>query len=89
MKALVSSRGNGLKIIVYLSIIFVMANPRFRFTRSRRDSRRANWKVNPQNFYSCPNCGKPKLPHRICLSCGFYNGKFVYLEMKKEKKEGK
>jgi len=22
----------------------------------------------------CPKCGKPVLPHRVCLSCGYYKG---------------
>jgi large subunit ribosomal protein L32 len=26
---------------------------------------------------SCPNCQAPKIPHRVCLQCGFYNGKQV------------
>jgi large subunit ribosomal protein L32 len=26
---------------------------------------------------SCPNCGEPRLPHRVCLNCGQYNGEEV------------
>jgi len=26
---------------------------------------------------TCPNCGEPKAPHRVCLKCGWYNGKKV------------
>jgi len=26
---------------------------------------------------SCTNCGKPKLTHRVCGSCGYYAGKQV------------
>lgn len=26
---------------------------------------------------TCPNCSAPRVPHRICLQCGFYNGKQV------------
>jgi len=25
----------------------------------------------------CPNCEAPRLPHRVCRNCGFYNGKQV------------
>jgi large subunit ribosomal protein L32 len=32
----------------------------------------------------CPNCGKPRIPHRVCKYCGFYNGRAV--AVKKEKK---
>jgi large subunit ribosomal protein L32 len=24
---------------------------------------------------ACPRCGAPKLPHRVCRSCGYYAGK--------------
>jgi large subunit ribosomal protein L32 len=23
---------------------------------------------------SCPNCGAPRIPHRVCLACGQYGG---------------
>ncbi|MCE9571610.1 MAG: 50S ribosomal protein L32 [Deltaproteobacteria bacterium] len=23
---------------------------------------------------ACPNCAAPRIPHRVCMSCGFYNG---------------
>jgi large subunit ribosomal protein L32 len=26
-------------------------------------------------YIHCPNCNEPTLPHRVCLSCGFYKGK--------------
>jgi large subunit ribosomal protein L32 len=25
----------------------------------------------------CPNCEEPKLPHRVCMKCGQYDGKQV------------
>lgn len=25
----------------------------------------------------CPNCGSPRIPHRVCMSCGFYGGEVV------------
>jgi large subunit ribosomal protein L32 len=24
---------------------------------------------------ACPNCGSPRLPHRVCGNCGYYNGR--------------
>jgi large subunit ribosomal protein L32 len=33
----------------------------------------------------CPHCHEPKLPHRVCLHCGYYAGKEV-LFIEKEKK---
>ncbi|MEY3284375.1 MAG: hypothetical protein RIR86_2388, partial [Acidobacteriota bacterium] len=26
---------------------------------------------------SCSNCGSMRLPHRVCPSCGFYDGRVV------------
>lgn len=66
-----------------------MPNPRFRHTPSRRDKRRANWKLNSPNITLCPKCGSVKLPHRVCLECGYYGESLVYLKKeKKEKKKG-
>lgn len=64
-----------------------MANPRFKFTPSRRDMRRAHWKTEISSVSFCPNCKQPKISHRICPSCGFYNGEFVYLKVKKKKEK--
>lgn len=25
----------------------------------------------------CPRCHEPKLPHRVCKNCGFYNGRDI------------
>lgn len=36
--------------------------------------RRAGHKVYVQD---CPNCGNPRVPHRVCLACGFYGGETV------------
>ena len=26
---------------------------------------------------SCPNCQAPRIPHRVCMACGFYDGQQV------------
>jgi len=26
---------------------------------------------------ACPNCSAPRIPHRVCMACGFYDGKAV------------
>ncbi|MDR3111870.1 MAG: 50S ribosomal protein L32 [Elusimicrobiota bacterium] len=55
-----------------------MPNPKRKHTPHRRDCRRsANSKLDVPNSSKCPNCKLPKLPHRVCSSCGFYNGKLV------------
>lgn len=54
-----------------------MAVPKGKVSKARRDKRRANWKLEAPNFVKCPNCQEYKMPHRVCPSCGFYNGKEV------------
>ena len=61
-----------------------MANPTSRHTRARRDKRRANWKISLPNITLCPDCQEPKLPHRVCLNCGSYNGKKILEVIEKE-----
>ena len=46
-------------------------------SKARRDSRRANWKLEVPGFVSCPQCHEPKLPHHVCTECGYYDGKEV------------
>ncbi|MBI4377263.1 MAG: 50S ribosomal protein L32 [Elusimicrobia bacterium] len=65
-----------------------MPNPKRKHTRSRRDSRRAqNWKLDRLSSSPCPNpeCGKLRLPHRVCPHCGYYNGKIALALKRKEK----
>jgi large subunit ribosomal protein L32 len=26
---------------------------------------------------ACKNCGAPRVPHRVCMSCGWYDGETV------------
>lgn len=54
-----------------------MPNPTHRHTRTRRDKRRANWKGQMPNISACPECKELKESHRVCLSCGAYNGRKV------------
>ncbi|MDR2771894.1 MAG: 50S ribosomal protein L32 [Elusimicrobiota bacterium] len=55
-----------------------MPNPKRKHTPHRRDSRRsANSKLDAPNPSNCPNCGLPKMPHKICPECGFYDGKLI------------
>lgn len=34
-------------------------------------------KVSRPNISPCPNCSAPMVPHRVCPSCGFYDGREV------------
>jgi large subunit ribosomal protein L32 len=54
-----------------------MAVPKRRTGKSRRDRRRANFKLTSPAVTKCSNCGAIMSPHRVCASCGYYNGRFV------------
>ena len=51
-----------------------MAVPKSKVSKARRDKRRANWKLVAPGLVKC-ECGAYRLPHRICPSCGNYNGR--------------
>jgi len=54
-----------------------MAVPRNKLSKARKNSRRANWKLSAPTLIECPQCHKPKLPHRVCEECGYYKNKEV------------
>ena len=54
-----------------------MAVPKKRRSKSKKRTIKANWKVKAPNLRACSNCGEFGLPHRVCMSCGFYGGKQV------------
>lgn len=58
-----------------------MANPKRKISKSKRDKRKSVWmrKLTSTSFSTCPNCGEPKLPHRVCPSCGYYKGQQIYI----------
>ena len=58
-----------------------MAVPKRKTSKARRDSRRsANWKLSIPGIVECPQCHEPKLPHRVCPNCNYYDGKEVVAE---------
>jgi large subunit ribosomal protein L32 len=55
-----------------------MAMPKHKISKSRRDMRKSQQiKVKSSNASKCPQCGEPKLSHRVCIHCGYYDGKEV------------
>ncbi len=54
-----------------------MAVPKGKVSKARRNSRRANWKLELPGIVECPQCHAMKLSHRVCKACGYYNGKQV------------
>ena len=55
----------------------IMALPKKKVSKARRNSRRANWKLSLPGVVECPKCKEPKLAHRVCKSCGYYDGQQV------------
>ena len=51
--------------------------PKRKLSSGRRDRRRAHDALKARNSVACPNCGEPRLPHRVCPKCGFYQGREV------------
>lgn len=56
-------------------VIRPVAVPKRKTSKASRDSRRAHWKAQVPNVSECPQCHQPKLPHRVCPECGFYNNR--------------
>ncbi len=49
--------------------------PKWKKSRSRTRSRRAQWKTKPPTLTTCPRCRQAVLPHTACSSCGWYKGR--------------
>lgn len=48
--------------------------PKRRVSRSRRDKRRTHDSLSVVHLVECPQCHKPRRPHRVCPWCGYYRG---------------
>lgn len=55
----------------------LMAVPKKRTSRTRRDKRRATHRAGKPRLNECPRCHSPRLPHRVCPECGTYAGREV------------
>jgi large subunit ribosomal protein L32 len=51
--------------------------PKRKVSPGRRDRRRAHDALKARNVVVCPNCGEPRLPHRVCSNCGHYQGREI------------
>lgn len=64
-----------------------MALPKRRHSAARGRKRRTHWKIKATSLIACPQCKQLKLAHKVCLVCGYYDGRQV-IEIKiKEKKK--
>lgn len=55
-----------------------MAVPKKKMSKSKTHMRRSHDALVAPNMGSCPQCGEPRLPHRVCGSCGHYNGRQIF-----------
>ncbi|MCL6582007.1 MAG: 50S ribosomal protein L32 [bacterium] len=55
-----------------------MALPKRKISKARRDKRRTHFKLFSPTYTSCPQCQEAKLPHAVCLSCGYYKGQKIF-----------
>ncbi|MFQ6002297.1 MAG: 50S ribosomal protein L32 [Candidatus Zixiibacteriota bacterium] len=54
-----------------------MPLPKRRHSKSRGSKRRTHWKLRLPTLVECSHCHQPKLSHRICPNCGYYDGEEV------------
>ena len=54
-----------------------MAVPKQKTSKARRDKRRAHDHLSAPAASTCPQCNAPKVPHRVCASCGTYKGRTI------------
>ncbi len=55
-----------------------MAVPKRKVSSARQNKRRSNvWKLQAPALTKCAQCGSYKAPHRVCPTCGYYNGRKV------------
>src|SRR4051794_175707 len=55
----------------------LMAVPKRKTSKARRDKRRATHSIEAPRVNTCPQCGSPKRAHRVCPTCGTYKGREV------------
>ena len=53
------------------------AVPKKKMSKARQGNRAAHYRLRPQSLSECSQCHSVKQPHRVCPSCGYYNGREV------------
>ena len=49
-------------------------------TRQQRSAWSKKSGENHTVVQACPNCGAPRIPHRVCAACGQYRGEVVVVK---------
>jgi large subunit ribosomal protein L32 len=55
----------------------LMAVPKRKTSKSRRDKRRAQHAIASPRVSTCETCGSPKQSHRACPTCKTYRGREI------------
>jgi large subunit ribosomal protein L32 len=62
--------------------------PKRKHSKGRRNRRRAHYNLKPTTLEMCGQCKELKLPHRVCPTCGTYNGRQVIDVQAREERKG-
>jgi large subunit ribosomal protein L32 len=54
-----------------------MAVPKRRTSHARQGKRRSHHHRTPMQIQFCRQCNEAVLPHRVCLNCGYFQGRTV------------
>ena len=54
-----------------------MAVPKRKTSKAKRDKRRSHDGLSAPPQSTCPQCGAPRRPHRVCGSCGTYKSRTI------------
>lgn len=64
-----------------------MGVPKFRTSKSKKRQRRGGNKPRVNvTATECPHCHETKLPHKVCMNCGYYKGEEI-VEIVEEEEE--
>ena len=61
-----------------------MAVPKNKISKSKTNSRFANWKVAAPQLVECPQCHQLIKSHQVCPNCGYYDGEQVVTKSDKK-----
>lgn len=62
-----------------------MAVPKNKVSKSKTNSRFANWKLSTPDLVQCPNCHELVRRHHTCPNCGYYKGEQIIEVQKADK----
>lgn len=63
-----------------------MPVPKHKLAKYKKYLKRQHQKLEPRELVRCQNCGEMILSHQVCPFCGYYKGRKVIEEKKKEEK---